>query len=275
MKDPSLPALFVAHGAPTMLLNPGPAGAALARTAIELPRARAIVVVSAHWEASRPTVGTAPELETIHDFWGFPPALYDIQYPARGAPGVAEQIGTLLRKERFDVQLDQHRGLDHGAWTPLSLMYPQADIPVVPLSLQSGAGPEYHFRLGQALGPLLADGVLILASGNITHNLGDFRLSFANGAGTPAYVPEFAEWMWQHIAAGDVEPLLAYRQRAPHAVRAHPTEEHLLPLYVALGAAGVDYRPERLHTGIDSVVLAMDSYALWPTTTRHQGEFHA
>ena len=264
------PALFVAHGAPTMLLQPGPAGAALARTAADLPRPRAIVVVSAHWETRVPTIGAAPEFATIHDFYGFPTELYRVRYPARSARSVAEQVGKLLRGAGFAAELDGDRGLDHGAWTPLSLMYPQADVPVVALSLQSGLGPDHHLRLGRALGPLLADGVLLLASGNLTHNLGDFRLSISRGASTPAYVAEFADWMWQELAAGNEDALVAYRQRAPHAVRAHPSEEHLLPLYVALGAAGAGYRADRLYHGVDSVVLAMDSYAFWPTDVNPQ-----
>jgi 4,5-DOPA dioxygenase extradiol len=261
------PALFVAHGAPTMVLQPGPAGAALARAAAELPRPRAIIVVSAHWETATPTIGTAPELETIHDFYGFPAELYRVRYPARSDAAVAEELRTRLLENGFDVRMDKVRGLDHGAWTPLSLMYPQADIPVLPLSLQTGLGPEHHFQLGRALAPMLADGVLLLASGNLTHNLGDFRRAFAEGSGTPAYVAAFADWIGQRIAAGDHDSLLDYRQRAPHAVRAHPSEEHLLPLHVAIGAAGLDYRSECLYQGIDSVVLAMDSYAFWPTST--------
>ncbi|HNC53040.1 MAG TPA: class III extradiol ring-cleavage dioxygenase [Accumulibacter sp.] len=265
-----LPALFVAHGAPTMLLQPGPAGAALARAAGDLPRPRAIVVVSAHWETRVPTIGAAPEFATIHDFYGFPPELYRVRYPARSHRAVADQVEKILRDAGFAAERDDERGLDHGAWTPLSLMYPQADIPVVALSLQNALGPAHHLRLGRALGPLLADGVLLLASGNLTHNLGDFHLSFSQGGGTPAYVAEFADWMWQELAAGNENALLAYRERAPQAVRAHPSEEHLLPLYVALGAAGVGYRPERLYHGIDSVVLAMDSYAFWPANDNPQ-----
>lgn len=271
MANPSLPALFVAHGAPTMVLAPGAAGAALTRAAAKLPRPRAIVVVSAHWQTERLTVGIAPqrapEFETMHDFSGFPPELYRIRYPARCDLGVAEQVRALLDDGGFETQVDDSRGLDHGAWTPLLLMYPAADIPVIAVSLQGGLGPKHHFQVGRALGALLADGVLLLASGNLTHNLGDFRLSFSDSGRTPAYVREFADWMWQHIAAGDEQALLAYRQRAPHAVRAHPTEEHLLPLYVALGAAGRACRPECLYTGVDSVVLAMDSFAFWPATS--------
>lgn len=264
------PALFVAHGAPTMLLRPGPAGAALARAATELPRPSAIVVVSAHWETRVPTIGAAHDFATIHDFYGFPQELYRIRYPARSDRAVADRVEKLLGDAGFATERDDDRGLDHGAWTPLALMFPQADIPVVALSLQSGLGPGHHLRLGRALGPLLADGVLLLASGNLTHNLGDFRLSFSNGGGTPAYVAAFADWMWQELVAGNEDKLLAYRQRAPQAVRAHPSEEHLLPLYVALGAAGVGYRPERLYQGVDSVVLAMDSFAFWPANDNPQ-----
>lgn len=251
-----------------MVLEPGAAGAALARAAAKLPRPRAIVVVSAHWQTELPTVGIAPQhapqFETIHDFSGFPSELYRVRYPARCDLGVAEQVRGLLNSGGFDTQVDDSRGLDHGAWTPLLLMYPAADIPVIPISLHRGRGPVHHFQVGRALGALLADGVLLLASGNLTHNLGDFRRSLGDGGRTPAYVREFADWMWQHIATGDEQALLAYRQRAPHAVRAHPTEEHLLPLYVALGAAGRACRPECLYTGVDLVVLAMDSFAFWP-----------
>ena len=269
MINSSFPSLFAGHGAPTMVLDPGPAGAALARVAADLPRPRAILVVSAHWQSEAPTVGVAPDFETIHDFSGFPAALYRVRYPARSDPGVAEEARRLLREDGFDVRVDCNRGLDHGAWTPLRLMYPAADIPVVPVSLLSGFGPEPHFRLGRALAPLLAEGVLLLASGNLTHNLADFRRVLAAGGEAPAYVSEFAEWMWRHLAIGDQRSLLGYRQQAPHAARAHPSEEHLLPLYVALGAAGAGCRPERLYAGVDSGVLAMDSFAFWPATSEH------
>ncbi|HMV19879.1 MAG TPA: class III extradiol ring-cleavage dioxygenase [Rhodocyclaceae bacterium] len=259
-----LPALFVPHGAPTMVLEPGAARNALAAIAQALPRPRAIVVVSAHWQADQATVGTARELETIHDFWGFPPDLYQIRYPAPSAGALASQVRQHLDDAGLAPATDDARGLDHGAWTPLLLMYPQADIPVIPLSLEHGMGPKYHFALGRALRPLLDQGVLVLASGNLTHNLRDFQLAFAEGSGGPAYVGEFADWMWKRLEAGDDEAVVDYRQRAPHAARAHPSEEHLLPLHVALGAGGPGSRRERLHTGIESAVLAMDAYAFWP-----------
>lgn len=264
MTTQSLPALFVPHGAPTFALKPGPAGDAMVRTAAHLPRPRAIVVVSAHWETDVPTVGTAADLETIHDFWGFPAPLYDIRYPAHGDAAIADEVAEALRQGGFPVRLDGSRGLDHGAWIPLRQMYPDADIPVIPLSIQHGQGPAHHFRLGQALTPLLAKGILVLASGNLTHNLMDYRAAYMGGTGSPAYVGEFADWMWQHVAAGDADALIDYRRRAPNAARAHPSEDHLLPLHVALGAGGTAYRAERLHAGIDDLVLAMDMVAFHP-----------
>lgn len=263
-----LPILFVPHGAPTFALAPGAAGAALAQIAERLPRPSAVVIVSAHWDTPLPTVGTAPLPETIHDFWGFPAPLYDIRYPARGALGIAEEVRHRLEQAGFSPEVDSRQGLDHGTWIPLRLMYPQADIPVVPLSIQSRQGPERHFRLGRALAPLADEGILIVASGNLTHNLRDFQIASMTGSGTPGYVADFADWMWERLAAGDSAAVIDYRRQAPGAVRAHPSEDHLLPLHVALGAAGPDYRAERLHTGIDAHVLSMDAYAFWPAQTQ-------
>ncbi|HPT48955.1 MAG TPA: class III extradiol ring-cleavage dioxygenase [Accumulibacter sp.] len=265
------PALFVAHGAPTMALQPGAAGAALIQAVAGLPKPRAIIVVSAHWQTTHPTIGCAPAFDTRHDFQGFPPALYDLRYPARSDPAVADRVYQLLRRNGFTARIDRVRGLDHGAWTPLRLLFPAADIPVVALSLQNAGGPDHHFRLGQALAPLLADDILLLASGNVTHNLGDFHRSLVEGATTPAYVRQFADWLWHALDAGDLAALLDYRRQAPHAARAHPSDEHLLPLYVALGAAcgqDGDYRAERLYAGVDFAILAMDGFAFRPATAR-------
>lgn len=265
-----LPSLFVPHGSPAFILEPGTAGAALRQIATDLPKPRAIVAVSAHWDTAEPTLGLADPLETIHDFWGFPAALYDIRYPARNDLAVAEKVRHLLRQAGIEPKLDNGRGLDHGAWTPLLLMYPAADIPVIPLSIQSHLGPEHHYRLGLALASLLDEDILVLASGNLTHNLRDYQMATLTGNRTPAYVGEFAEWISQRVAAEDIPALLDYRRQAPDAVRAHPTDEHLLPLYVALGAAGAGYRAERRYQGINSVILAMDTYALWPAASQSQ-----
>lgn len=260
MPHASQPALFVPHGAPTFALRPGAAGAALARHAAQLPRPRAIVAVSAHWETTVPTVGTAGQLETLHDFSGFPSELYAIRYPATGCPEAAREVADALASAGLPVQLEPHRGLDHGAWVPLRMMFPDADVPVVPLSIQPYLGLRHALSLGRALAPLRERGVLVLASGNLTHNLRDYFTASRSGT-TPAYVREFADWVWDRLAARDVEALLGYRGTAPAGERAHPTEEHLLPLYVALGAGGEPCDATRIHAGIDDYVLAMDAFS--------------
>ena len=211
--------LFVPHGAPTFALNPGAAGAAMRQVAQQLPTPRAVVVVSPHWETALPTVGLATQLETIHDFHGFPASLYDIHYPATGCPEAAREVVAALKAHGFEVQTDPQRGLDHGAWIPLRQMFPDADVPVIPLSVQSHAGR------------------------------------------TLAYVQVFADWLVEHLAQGDLDSLLNYRQHSPEGVRAHPSEEHLLPLFTALGAAGPDAVPQAFHRGISDCVIAMDGYA--------------
>lgn len=255
------PALFVPHGAPTFALRPGAAGAALVRQAGRLPRPRAIIAVSAHWDTAVPTVGVAPRLDTIHDFSGFPRELYELRYPATGCPEAAHEVFTAIGDAGLPVAVDPVRGLDHGAWVPLRLMFPDADVPVVPLSVQSEAGPAHSLALGRALAGLRARGFLLVASGNLTHNLRDYLIAARAGGRTPAYVREFADWVWERLAARDVTALLGYRGNAPSGARAHPTEEHLLPLYVALGAAGPGFEAERIHCGIDDYVLAMDAFA--------------
>lgn len=267
----ALPTLFVPHGAPTFALRPGAAGAALAAAADRLPRPRAIVVVSAHWETAVPSVGVPAATgtrRTIHDFRGFPEPLYNIDYPASGDAAIGTEVLATLAAAGF-LAHPVERGLDHGAWIPLRLMYPAADIPVVPLALQHGQGPAYHHALGKALAGLPASGILIVASGNLTHNLRDYQTAHRDKT-SPAYVAHFAEWIAERLAARDLDALLDYRAQAPDAARAHPSEEHLLPLFVALGAAGNEWHAERLHSGIDDHVLAMDSFALWPSSSGEQ-----
>ena len=260
----NLPTLFLPHGAPTFALRPGAAGAAMARIAADLPRPRAIVIVSPHWETAQPAVGTAGKLDTVHDFYGFPPELYEIHYPATGCPEAAREVASALQAAGLPVAEAREQGLDHGAWIPLRQMYPDADVPVVPLSLQSQLGVQGAYRLGQALAPLTAKGMLVIGSGNITHNLGDYRVARANGGQGFDYVRRFAEWMDGRLQSHDLEALLDYRRQAPDAVRAHPTDEHLQPLYVALGAAGMNAQVAHLHSGISDYVLAMDAYAFTP-----------
>jgi 4,5-DOPA dioxygenase extradiol len=254
-----LPSLFLSHGAPTLPLTNTPARAFLSGLGDALPRPRAILVVSAHWETSLPMVSATDRNDTIHDFHGFPRQLYELRYPAPGSPSVAARVSELLRASGLDCTIDR-RGLDHGAWVPLLLMYPQADIPVLQLSVQPHLGPRHHLELGRALAPLRQEGVLIIGSGSMTHDLSEFR---GHGANDPApdWVNAFADWFHSTLTAGQTEALLDYRRQAPFASKNHPSEEHLLPLYVALGAAGEDAHAERLHASATYSILRMDVYA--------------
>ncbi len=231
----------------------------LAELAAVLARPQAIVIASAHWLSRRPQVGGATAPETIHDFRGFPAALYEMRYPAPGSPALTERIVRLLDQAGLEASLDPDRGLDHGAWIPLRMLYPAADIPVVPISIQPELGPAHQYALGQALATLRDEGVLVIGSGSITHNLHDLRAGYSDEQQAP-YVKPFTEWIEQKLTAGDLDALLDYRCQAPFAERAHPTDEHLLPLFVALGAAGVNARAQRIDAGIDRGLLAMDIY---------------
>lgn len=252
-----MPVIFLSHGAPSLLLDAGETGTAWRQLAEGLPKPSSILVISAHWESPVPTLSRAERPETIHDFSGFPEALYHLQYPAPGAPQLAESAAALLRQAGIPVQLDDVRGLDHGAWVPLSIMFPQADIPVTQLSLQSKQSPAWHLALGKALRPLREQGVLIIASGSLTHNL---RAVFKHpkGAGTPPWVTKFCDWVAERIDEGDVDALCAYRTLALYAELNHPTEEHFLPLFVALGAATNVEGAQHLNRVMTFDLLAMD-----------------
>ena len=251
--------LFVPHGSPMFALHPGEAGAAMRALVPHLGTPRAIVVISPHWETAVPTVGFASRPETIHDFGGFDPRLYEMQYPAAGSPEVAAEVVSALQVAGLPSAQDAQRGLDHGAWIPLRQMFPDAQIPVVPLSVQSHLGPAHAYRVGQALAPLAAQNVLIMGSGNITHNLRDLMAVRMQGNATPDYVQAFADWVHAQLVERDVAGLMAYRQQLS-GQRAHPTDEHLLPLYTAWGAAGADAQPEAFFRGISDEVIAMDGY---------------
>lgn len=252
------PVLFVSHGAPTFAIDPGLAGARLAELGHELPRPTAIVVISPHWMTRGGVrVGASAAPQTIHDFGGFPDELYRLHYPAAGSPELAERIQQLLADAGWHAETDTQRGLDHGAWVPLLHLMPAADVPVLQVSLPWPLSPENAWKLGEALRPLREAGVLLLASGSLTHNLYEFR----GHHGAPAdYVTCFAAWTADALATHDLPRLLDYRRQAPAAERAHPSDEHLIPLFVALGAAGEDYRLRILEGGVAYGVLAMDSY---------------
>ena len=260
MSSLSMPSLFVSHGAPTLPLTDTPARTFLSGLGDALTTPKAILMVSAHWETSMPTVSGGERNETIHDFRGFPRALYEMSYPAPGSPPVAARVASLLRAAGIDCDINQSRGLDHGAWVPLLLMYPEANIPVLQLSVQPHLGPEHHLRVGRALAALRQENVLVIGSGSFTHDLSEFRGQGLNDP-APDWVNSFADWFHAELTGNQIDDLLNYRHLAPFAAKNHPTEEHLLPLYTALGAAGGRAKAERLHASATYSVLRMDVYA--------------
>ena len=255
-----LPSLFISHGSPMLALRPSPARDFLAGLGAQLKQPKAIVIASGHWETEGPEVSAVSVNDTIHDFYGFPPALYAIRYPAPGSPELAERIAGLLRQSGLAAEIDHERGLDHGAWVPLSLMYPGHDIPVLQLALQSWLGPPHHLQLGQAIASLREQDVLVIGSGSFTHNLGRPR-AVEQDAPAPPDIVAFADWMHAALTEQRVDDLVDYRRQAPFAAVQHPTEEHLLPLFVALGAAGERARATRLHASTTWGTLRMDAYS--------------
>lgn len=259
----NLPAIFVSHGAPNLILGQSAAKQFLTTLAELLPaKPKAILVVSAHWETALPMVSAPVVNDTIYDFGGFELGLYQLRYPAKGSPMLASRVVELASQHVVSVTIDPTRGLDHGAWVPLILAWPQADIPVAQLSVQTHESIDYHIRLGAMLASLREEGVLILGSGSFTHDLRSYSPNRHDlNAPEPAWVTDFSEWMHTAIMADDRAALADYRQQAPSAVRNHPTEEHLHPLFVAIGAGGTMGPPRLLHRSATHGVLRMDAYA--------------
>ena len=257
-----IPALFISHGAPLFALDPGETGPALTRWGQQLAAAqplRGVVILSPHWMARSPAVMTSPAPQTWHDFGGFPPPLYELQYPAVGNPALAQEVLDLLAAAGMPAQADATRPLDHGAWVPLMHLFPRADVPVVQVALPVHWGPAQVLAMGRALSGLRERGVLLVGSGSMTHNLSEFF----GGAREPApYVVAFSRWIESALARGDEAALLDYRTQAPQAARAHPSDDHFLPLFFALGAAGKNPRPDYLSREVMYGMLAMDTFAL-------------
>lgn len=250
------PSLFISHGSPMLALQPGASGPALTRLAAELPKPAAIIVVSAHWESQELLVTASPAPQTWHDFGGFPAELFAVQYPAPGEPALAALVVERLKAQGLDAHLDPKRPFDHGTWVPLSLMYPSADIPVIQVSLPSRLGPALQTRVGHALSALREQGILLIGSGSITHNLGE--LNWRAGPETiEPWARTFRDWMVDKLQEDDEAALHDYRQLAPYALRAHPSDEHLLPLYFARGAGD---RFSVVHQGFTMGALGMDIY---------------
>lgn len=257
---PRLPAIFISHGMPSMALAPGLTGAFLADLPGRFDRPQAVICISAHLEGSRPLLTCDAYPQTLHDFGGFSPALHAMRYPAPGDPALAERAARLLREAGFPAECLGNRGLDHGAWVPLSLMYPKADIPTIQLSVQTGEPPDYHYALGQSLAPLRDEGVLILASGGATHDLAAMA-DFGRAAPPVDYAEGFDRWLETVITTGDNAALTSYRQKAPAADRNHPyPAEHFLPLLVAAGAGAASSRGTRIHRHFEYGVLSLAAY---------------
>lgn len=255
-----LPSLFLSHGAPTLPLEDVEARAFLSGLGGTLARPRAILCVSAHWETARPAVSTAERPATVHDFHGFPEALYRLNYGAPGAPDLARRAAALLVQAGLDCDLDPGQGLDHGAWVPLMLMYPGADIPVAQLSVQSGRDGAHHLALGRVLAPLRADDVLIVGSGGAVHNLR--RLDWGRTGAAPAdFAIAFDTWLAEALGAGRTDEVAGFRRTAPQAATAQPSDEHFMPLVVALGAAGPGATGRRLHHSYTYGSLSMAAFA--------------
>lgn len=256
------PSLFLSHGAPTLALDGGSTGEAFSAMGLELRASldeiRAVVVMSPHWITPTLSVSVGEDRPILHDFHGFPESLYRLDYPAPGSKSQAVRLKTVLEDAGYeDVSLTA-RALDHGAWVPLRFLFEKADIPVIQISMPYPKDPSWYFRVGEVLRPLVDSGMLLIGSGGMTHNLGDYRGQSRNIEPFP-YVGPFAEWFFDHLSHWDLEALFDYRRRAPEAERAHPSDDHLMPLFFALGASphGV---ARRFHQDVTHGILAMDSY---------------
>jgi 4,5-DOPA dioxygenase extradiol len=255
-----IPTIFVSHGMPAIVIQPGPTHNFLRRFGQTFDRPKAVICVSAHWEAVGPMLTATAMPETIHDFSG-PPILFKKKYPAPGAPDLAQDAVGLLTRAGLDATIDSSRGLDHGAWVPLMLMYPEATIPVVQLSVQTELDSRHHLNLGTALQPLRERGVLILGSGGATHNLPEIR-KYHLDSDPPDYAVAFDAWLEEAITTGKEEALINYEQEGPFASQNHPyPAEHFLPLFVPLGAASSGATGRLVHKTFMYGVLSMAAYA--------------
>ncbi|MBL8573214.1 MAG: dioxygenase [Hyphomicrobiaceae bacterium] len=253
--------VFVSHGAPNLILHASPTRTFLTELGASQPKPKAIIAVSAHFDADRPVVVSDPAPAMIYDFGGFERELYSMQYPAPGEPKLAERVAMAIAAGGLPVAVAPKRGYDHGTWVPLKLAYPEADIPVVQVSVVPGATPAFHTAIGAALAPFAAEDVLILASGSLTHNLravfGPRGLAPRDAEVVP-WARAFADWVVERLEAGDVAALEDYEQAAPFGTRNHPTDEHFLPFFVALGAGGG--KGTRIHAAFEHGALSLDAY---------------
>ncbi len=243
-----------------MIVEDSPARQFLQGLGESLGRPTAILIASGHWLTEGLGIVSADRPETIHDFQGFPAPLYEIAYRAPGAPDLAERARSLLEGDGIPATLTEDWGLDHGAWVPLHLMYPDAGIPVAQISVEPRLGPARQLAIGQALRPLRDEGVLVMGSGNVTHNLREMRRDRPI-LDPPDWVRVFSDWVFDALSDGRYDDVAKYRSIAPEGARNHPTEDHFLPLFTAIGAAGPGARAERIHASYSYSALSMDAYA--------------
>ncbi|MCU0613851.1 MAG: dioxygenase [Desulfobacterales bacterium] len=258
----SFPSLFISHGMPVMAILPTPTHHFLINLGKKLGHPKAIVCVSAHWETVSPMLSGADYPETIHDFYGFPQQLYEITYPAPGNPSLASRITEIFSEHGIASKIDMDKGFDHGAWVPMCLMYPEAEIPVIQLSIQCDLGPNHHFQMGKALSRLRGEGVLIMGSGGATHNLEDIHGRKMHDQPLQ-YAINFDAWLEKTILKGDIPSLLDYKRQGPDAEKNHPyPSEHFIPLFVPLGAAEDTGKGELIHKEFIYGILSLAAY-IW------------
>ncbi len=266
MPNSHQPALFVSHGAPDLVLKNSEARVFLEQYGQQIVKdfgkPKAILVATAHFETGVPTFTADSKPDMIYDFGGFARELNQMRYQARGEPALAQRAAALLDDAGLAGRTVTGRGYDHGTWVPLMLLFPEADIPVVQVSVQPQKGAAHHYAMGKALAPLREEGVLVIGSGSATHNLQEFfRGGYTVNSPPPAWVSTFGEWVHQHVEAGDSQAIIHYRAQAPHARENHPSEEHFLPLPFVMGAAGDNAKGSRVHSSNQYGVLMMDAYA--------------
>jgi len=254
-----LPTVFLSHGSPTTPLEDIPARRFWAELGARYRGVKAVLCISAHWETRVPTVGAAVTPGTIHDFYGFPAELYRIRYPAPGAPKLASRVSALLNGAGIPCEADPERGLDHGAWVPLLMMFPKADVPVVQLSIQNHLDPGRHLALGRAIEPLRHEGIMIMGSGGAVHPLGYADWDPYSGK-TDRWAMDFDKWLTRTVTSGNNQGLVRYREVAPYPERAHPRPDHYLPLVSAFGAAGPGASGRMIHHSWYMGDLCMAAY---------------
>ena len=266
----TFPPLFLSHGAPNMALHDTPVRRFMSGLGANYPKPDAVVVISAHFETNGTVVVTDPSPGMIYDFRGFEPELYEVNYPAPGEPKLAAEVADLITKGGLVVQKTDKRGYDHGTWVPLSLVWPDADIPVVQVSIDPDQTPMFHYKIGKALSSLPARNIAVVGTGNITHNL---PALFQKGKdeyldkNIKGWVKDFLRWFDSELTSGKSDKLLNYRDEAPFAKENHPTDDHLLPIFVAMGAAGTGYKANKIHESYEFDILAMDAWEFLPAAT--------